>query len=106
MLEEKVIKKIRKLNNDNDYNSASVFKALSDVNRYRIFRILAEHPKIAVSSLAKILHISTPLTSIHLKVLFQAKLICKEKVGNIVYSKLNMENPLVRGIIHAIILDK
>lgn len=104
MLDKRSVNKIRKLNSDGDHTTVLVFKALSDVNRYRIFHILAEHPKISVSNIAQILNISTSLASIHLKVLFQAKLLSKEKVGKNVYSKLNTKNPVVRMIVQVIVL--
>lgn len=102
MLKAKVIKKIRKLISPTDNDFAQVFKVLGDINRYRIFHILSNHSGLSVSTVAKILDISLPLTSIHLKVLSSNKLIVKEKAGKNIYPKLNLKNPLVRAFIEVI----
>lgn len=103
MLKSIVIKKIRKLIKPTDLEFAQVFKVLGDINRYRIFHILSNHSGLSVSSVAKILNISLPLTSIHLKVLSNNKLIVKEKSGKIIFLKLNLKNPLVRAFVEVII---
>lgn len=106
MLGTKIIQKIRKLNNDSDFYSVEVFKALGDLNRYRIFHILAEYPRLSVGNIAKILDISIPLASVHIKLLTQTKLISKEKIGKKVYLKLDARNSLVKTFLQIIILGK
>jgi len=102
MLSEKEIKEKRKLLNETDKNMAAAFKVLSDVNRYRIFRILSEQPKISISSIARILDISLPLASQHIKVLTHANLLQKERDGKKVFTKLEQNNPFVPVIIKTI----
>jgi DNA-binding transcriptional ArsR family regulator len=102
MLQAKLIKKIRKLISPTDHDFAQAFKVLGDINRYRIFHILSSHSGISVGNVAKILNISLPLTSIHLKVLSNNKLVLKEKEGKKIYPKLNLKNPLVRAFIEVI----
>lgn len=102
MLNDKEIQKVRKLINDTDHGSAVAFKALSDVNRYRIFRILADQSELSVTDIAKILGISKPLTSMHLKVLLHAQFLQKEKVGKKVFLRLEPSNPFVQAIVETI----
>lgn len=98
MLTEKEIQKNRKVFSEIDKTMVVTFKALSDVNRYRIFRILAEEPKLSISTIAQILNISLPLTSQHIKILVQAKLLEKERSGKRIFSKLEDENPVTQVV--------
>lgn len=102
MLTQKEIQKNRKILSDTDKKMAAAFKVLSDVNRYRMFRILAEQPKLSVSSIAKVLGISLPLASQHIKILVQANLLQKERQGKKVFPVLDQDNPLVAVVIKTI----
>lgn len=102
VLTEKEIKKNRKVFSEIDQTMVITFKALSDVNRYRIFRILTEQPKLSVSTIAKILNISLPLTSQHIKILVQANLLEKERAGKNIFSKLEHDNPVAEVVVKTI----
>lgn len=102
MLSKQMIQEHRKLLNEDDKNMAATFKVLSDVNRYRIFRILVEQPKITVSTIAEILNISLPLASQHINVLVHANLIQKVRDGKRIFPKIHQENPFVPAIIKTI----
>lgn len=102
MLSEKEIRENRKILSETDKSMSAAFKVLSDVNRYRIFRILAQQPKISVTSIAKILNISLPLASQHIKVLEHADLLQKERGGKKVYPKLEYSNPFVQAVVKTI----
>lgn len=102
MLSEKEIQKNLKILNDTDKSMAATFKVLSDVNRYRIFRILVEQPKLSVSTIAQILNISLPLASQHLKILVQANLLQKVKDGKKVFPIIEQSNPFVPAILKTI----
>ena len=102
MLSEKEIKKSRQIFSETDKSMAAAFKILSDVNRYRIFRILAEQPKIPVSGIARILNISVPLASQHIKILTHANMLQKERSGKKVFPKLEHGNPFVQVIVKTI----
>ena len=102
MLSEKEIQKNRKIFSETDKSMAAAFKVLSDVNRYRIFRILAQQPKFSVSNIARILDISLPLASQHLKVLAHANLLQKERDGKKIFPKLEHGNPFVQAIVKTI----
>lgn len=102
MLSADEIQKNRKILSDTDKSMVVMFKVLSDLNRYRIFRILAEQPKLSVSAIADILNISLPLASQHIKILERADLIQKERDGKKVFPKLRHQNPFVQAIIKSI----
>src|SRR5438105_4396129 len=93
------IEKNRRLFGPADKDIVSAFKALSDLNRYRIFCILVQQPKLSVSNIALILNISLPLASQHIKILTQVNLLQKERDGKKVFPKLEQNNPFVKGII-------
>ncbi len=102
MLSIKEIQKNRKIFNETDKIIVAAFKVLSDVNRYRIFRILVEQPKLSISNIAQILDISLPLASQHLRILVQANLLQKERVGKKIFPKLEHDNALVPAIVKTI----
>lgn len=102
MLSEKEILDNRKIFSEYDVSMAAVFKVLSDVNRYRMFRILVQQPKLTISDIARILDISLPLASQHLKVLTSANLLQKKKEGKKVFPKLEHGNPLVKAVVKTI----
>jgi len=101
MLSDKQITKIRKAFNGIDQRI--IFKILGDTNRYRIFEMLGKHPRLAVSDMAKILKISIPLASQHLKILEQGSMLVKEKQGQKVFYKLKADNRIAQSITNEII---
>jgi DNA-binding transcriptional ArsR family regulator len=105
MLGSTHLNKIRKLINDTDYSYAIALKALSEVNRFRIFTILTEYSKLSVNDIATVLQISTPLASVHLKVMQEAKLILKNKSGQKVHLQLDLKNKFVRSFIKVMIVS-
>lgn len=99
MISEEEAEERRKIFSKTDRSIAAVFKVLSDVNRYRIFRFLAEQPELTISNIAKIMKISLPLASQHIKILVHANLVKKEKLGKKVFPKIEHENPFVQAIV-------
>jgi len=96
MLTVKQIDKIRDAFNGKDQRA--IFKILGDTNRYRIFEMLGKRSNLAVSDIAKILKISIPLASQHLKILEQGDMLQKEKKGQKVYYKLRNDNRIAKSI--------
>ncbi len=96
MLTDKQITKIRKAFNGTDQRV--IFKILGDTNRYRIFEMLGKHSRLSVGDMAKILRISIPLASQHLKILEQGNMLEKEKQGQKVYYKLRTDNTIAHAI--------
>lgn len=101
MLSEKQILKLRK--NFNGSNQREIFKILGDTNRYRIFELLGDFQQLTVSEIAKVLQISAPLASQHLKILEHGKILKKEKLGQMVYYQINKENMVAQSIINEVI---
>ncbi len=101
MLTDKQITKIRKGFNGTDQRI--IFKILGDANRYRIFEMLGKQSRLGVGDMAKILRISIPLASQHLKILAQAKILLKEKLGQKVFYKLRIDNRIAQLITKEII---
>lgn len=68
-----------------------VFKGLGDNNRLRIIKILASNmlDSVCVNDLKKILNLSQPATSQHLKILKNIQILESKKVGNCVYYRIN-----------------
>ncbi len=67
-------------NKQPDFEILKVFKTLGDENRYQIIRLLNES-NLCVGALARILNISKPAVSQHLKLLREAGLVRGEKIG-------------------------
>jgi DNA-binding transcriptional ArsR family regulator len=101
MLTDKQITKIRKTFNGTDQRA--IFKILGDTNRYHIFEMLGKQPRVAVSDIAKVLKISVPLASQHLKILEQGDMLQKEKQGQKVYYKLRTDNQIAESITEEVI---
>lgn len=102
MLTAKDLRDNRKLFNENDIQIVSMFKALNEINRYRILCILTKNPNLSVGNIAEILDISLPLASQHIKVLTQARLLQKIREGKRVRAQLEKNNPFVQAIVHVI----
>jgi DNA-binding transcriptional ArsR family regulator len=96
MMTAKQVSKIRKSFNGKDQRE--IFKILGDKNRYRIFETLNQQPQLTVSDIAKILEISIPLSSQHLKILERGNILKKEKLGQKVYYKLQTNNRIAQSI--------
>jgi len=67
------------------------FKALGDVARLQILRHLAHTPELSVSGLARLLHLSQPLVSWHLRRLERVGLIRVRKEGRQRYYSLDWQ---------------
>ena len=102
MLNEKEVKKYRKILSEDDKSIAEAFKVLSDVNRFRIFRILSQNSTISVSDISKILNISLPLASQHTKIMHHANIIQKKRIGKKIVPALKQNNPFVQAAVKTI----
>lgn len=103
MLKEGELRQIRRVFDDKKENFlTNSFKALGDINRHRIFQVLINQKKMSASDIAEALQISRPLASQHLKILEQAQLFSKQKIGQNKYYQLDSSNPLVKSIVSII----
>ncbi len=99
MLSGDELKKIKKnFNDEKEFFLISSFKALGDTNRHRIFQLLSTQPQMSASAIAETLNISRPLASQHLKILEQAQLFKKKKIGQHKFYQLNQLNPFIRAL--------
>jgi ArsR family transcriptional regulator, arsenate/arsenite/antimonite-responsive transcriptional repressor len=71
---------IQEINTQADTKLVMVLKSLGDENRFQIIRLLLEND-LCVGALARILAISKPAVSQHLKILREAGLVRGEKIG-------------------------
>ncbi len=65
------------------------FRALADVRRLRMVRLLAHEPEITVKDLCLHLRASQPLVSWHLRVLVRCGLVKTRRKGRQVFCSLN-----------------
>lgn len=72
---------------------AEVFKVFGDVNRLKIIKLLSSNmkDKLCVQDLSKVLNITQPAASQHLKVLKSIKLLSAKKEGYRVYYYINID---------------
>ncbi|MFH1255432.1 MAG: metalloregulator ArsR/SmtB family transcription factor [bacterium] len=101
MLKEADLKKI--FNDKKEIFLTTSFKALGDINRHRIFQLLSVRSRMSAGDIAKTLKISRPLASQHLKILEQAKLFTKEKIGQNKFYRVNKENIFAKILIGIIL---
>lgn len=96
MLSEKEIDKVRKtLIFENDA-LPGFFDALSDKNRYGMFKLLLNQKEICVTEISMIFGVSVPAASQHLKILEQSGLVYRERMGQKICYKVKKEDPAVR----------
>lgn len=67
----------------------SVLRAMADIARIRMLRLLATGSEVTVNTLTRALRISQPLASWHLRTLRKAGLITTRRVGREVHCTLN-----------------
>lgn len=97
------IHKYRMIFTETDRDLSALFKILSDLSRYRIFLLLMGSTRISIGNLAKILNISLPLASQHVKIMVQAGLLQKQRNGKRIYPKIEHGNPLVKIISRTVV---
>lgn len=99
MLNQREIQKNRKRFTKKDLSVSALFKILSDTNRYRIFILLIGSPQFSIGSIAKILDVSLPLASQHIRLMVHAHVLQKKRDGKRVCIQLERHNPLLTGLI-------
>lgn len=102
MLNEQEIIKIKKILNGKEDKLSAAFSALGDPKRCRIFRLFLKRAGFCVSDISKIINISLPSASQHLKILEVNGLILKEKKGREKYYFLNNKDLLIKAIIKVV----
>lgn len=64
-----------------DQDLAKKFQALGDKTRFRLYQLLGEKPEICVSQLAHELSITPACVSQHMKILSEAGLVTRVRIG-------------------------
>lgn len=105
MLSDKEVKKFNKYVDKSDQRLSIIFSALSDPKRCRIYRLLLKNPKqdLYVGDIAKIMGISAPLASQHLKILEITGLLIKERQGQKITYKANKQDSIVNALMKAVL---
>ena len=87
----------------------TIFKALSDQNRLRIFTALMNHKKLCGCQIIELLQITGATVSRHMDSLLSAALVTSNKEGRWVFYKLNKEKiypPLLDWILQNVAEDE
>ncbi len=79
-------------------HTISIFKALSDRNRLRVFGALFEYDELCACQIIELLQISGATASRHMGVLVAAGLVNSQKEGRWVYYRLNRLNDRLTGM--------
>ena len=72
---------------------AEVFKAVGDVNRMKIIKILAESPEqsLRVTDIGEMIGVTQPAASQHLKILKGVGILKANRIGNKTYYSIDSE---------------
>jgi len=81
---------------------ASVFGALGDRSRFRMFRLLMEHKDLCVTDIATVLGITVPAASQQLKLLEGSGLIEPEREGQKVCYRIRRGDPVVKTVMRTV----
>ena len=77
----------------------SVFSALGDSGRFKLFSLLSKRSDLCVSDLAAVLGISVPAASQQLKILELAGLVRREREGQKCSYRVRTNDPVVSAIV-------
>ena len=102
MLTKTQVTKLRKASSSSDKAASSVFNALSDPGRLKIFKILLEHQDICVSDIANILGVSVPAASRQLKILESSGLIEKVRRGQTICFEVQKDSQTIKSVINVL----
>lgn len=103
MLSEREIRTFNTLVAPDDKRLAIIFKALSDPKRCRIYRLLLKRSELRVSDIARIMRISLPSASQHLKILEITGLLRKERAGKAMLFKIHKDDQIVAALIKSVL---
>lgn len=79
-----------------------MFKALSDMGRYRIFKLLLQRHDLCVTDVANVLGISLPAASQQLRIMEMSGLVKKERMGQMMCYCVRADDLRVMSIIKII----
>ena len=76
-----------------------VFRALGDKMRFQVFTLLLERDELCVTDVAGIFSISVPAASYQLKILENAGLVHRERMGQMICYRAKKEKPVVALVV-------
>ena len=102
MLKEKELQKVQKSFVEVKDRMASVFEALGDSTRLKIFRLLSQKKGLCVTDVANVFSLSVPAASYQLKILEMVGLIQRERMGKMTCYTLREKDSLVKSVVKII----
>lgn len=104
MLSKTELKKLKKLVDWNDEKIPAFFQSLSDPNRCRILRLLIKtgRQNFSVSDIAKLLAVSIPTASEHLRILERGGALRRKRLKQQISYEIKDDDPLIKSIISVI----
>ena len=84
---------------EKDKKLSGVFNALSDPNRFRVFKLIVRREDFCVSDLARSLGVSVPAVSQQLRILEINGLVVRERRGQMICYKVKEDDPTVKSLI-------
>ncbi len=106
MLSEKKLKKLQTQYRQTQEVLPIFFNALSDSNRFKIFKVLLDQGELCVTEVAMIFGFSVPAASQQLKILENSGLVERERMGQTVCFRVRKKDPLVKSVIKMISKNK
>ncbi|HET9722064.1 MAG TPA: metalloregulator ArsR/SmtB family transcription factor [Candidatus Saccharimonadales bacterium] len=94
--------RLKKIVSEDNQRLAEVFDTIGDANRCQLFRLVARSHRLNVTEAAKVLRLSVPLASQHLKILEKNGLLIRHKLGREVFYGINQTDSLVTAIVKVI----
>ncbi|MEK7513140.1 MAG: metalloregulator ArsR/SmtB family transcription factor [Patescibacteria group bacterium] len=77
----------------------SLFSALADERRFKLFTLLSKRSDLCVSDLAAVLGVSVPAASQQLKTLELAGLVRRERLGQKCSYRVRRKDPVVAALV-------
>lgn len=102
MLTKEEIRTARREIATEDEQLPFIFNALSDMGRYRIFKLLLQRHDLCVTDVANVLGISVPAASQQLRIMELSGLVKKERMGQMTCYCVREDDPMVKSIIKII----
>lgn len=102
MLTKGEIRTAREHITTNEEQLPFMFNALSDMGRYRIFKLLLRRHDLCVTDVANVLRVSVPAASQQLRIMELSGLVKRERMGQMTCYCVREDDPLVKSIIKII----
>lgn len=102
MLTKEEIRAVRRTTATAEERLPFMFNALSDMGRYRLFKLLLQRHDLCVTDVANVLNISVPAASQQLRIMELSGLVQKERLGQMTCYGVRTDDPLVKSIIKII----